>query len=188
MMQFELITKNERKPIVGNTILLQNFVMALVFLVAAWYAKDIFYKTTLIITALASLLFSFAYKKISDAYQFLFWLLAIAQALVSVTIINNWLLALLSVLGPATFFLFKSVIRINISAEGIRYKPYLNTKFHEWTEFQQVLIRDGLLTLDFRNNRLIQMEIKEEKAGIDELGFNNFCREQLKKAQTITDL
>jgi hypothetical protein len=43
-----------------------------------------------------------------------------------------------------------------------------------------VILRDGLLTLDFRNNILIQKEVLEdEEPDADENEFNDYCRSKL---------
>ena len=44
-----------------------------------------------------------------------------------------------------------------------------------------VIIRDGLLTLDFKNNKLIQVLVGKDRTdhNIDEKEFNDFCSKQL---------
>lgn len=52
---------------------------------------------------------------------------------------------------------------------------------HDWSVFNNVILRDGLLTLDFKNNRLLQKEIAddEDEDDADEEEFNAWCRDQL---------
>ena len=53
---------------------------------------------------------------------------------------------------------------------------------HDWSVFNNVLLRDGLLTLDFKNNRLLQKEIADDDAeddDVDEEEFNAYCRDRL---------
>lgn len=52
-------------------------------------------------------------------------------------------------------------------------------KHYEWSEFKNLLIKDGLITLDFKSNKLIQKEIDGEVSADIEKEFNEFCREQL---------
>jgi hypothetical protein len=49
-----------------------------------------------------------------------------------------------------------------------------------WSELQNIIAKDGILTIDFRNNRILQNEIEDDDY-FDEKQFNDFCREQLKK-------
>jgi len=46
------------------------------------------------------------------------------------------------------------------------------------------VLKDGLLTLDFKNNRLMQKEIAddEDEDDADEEEFNTWCRDQLARA------
>ena len=55
---------------------------------------------------------------------------------------------------------------------------------HDWSVFNNVILRDGLLTLDFKNNRLIQREIAddEDEDDADEEEFNAYCRDRLAAA------
>lgn len=53
---------------------------------------------------------------------------------------------------------------------------------HDWSVFNNILLKDGLLTLDFKNNRLLQKEIAdddEEEDDVDEEEFNAYCRDRL---------
>lgn len=52
-----------------------------------------------------------------------------------------------------------------------------------WTDLSNVVLRDGLLTLDFVNNRLLQKEVvEEEDDDAEEDEFNDWCRERLAEA------
>jgi hypothetical protein len=47
------------------------------------------------------------------------------------------------------------------------------------------VLRDGLLTLDFTNNRILQREVEDdEDDDADEDEFNDYCRKQLAKASS----
>jgi len=49
-----------------------------------------------------------------------------------------------------------------------------------WQQLQNVVLKDGLLTIDFKNNKIIQSEILPAESNfINEAEFNEFCRTQL---------
>ncbi|HEY4062199.1 MAG TPA: hypothetical protein VGM30_09880 [Puia sp.] len=52
---------------------------------------------------------------------------------------------------------------------------------HAWREFNNIVLKDGLLTLDFKNNRLFQKEVvdDDDEDNADEEEFNAFCRDRL---------
>jgi len=49
---------------------------------------------------------------------------------------------------------------------------------HEWSVFNNIVLKDGLLTLDFKSNRLMQKEVAddEDEDDADEEEFNAYCR------------
>ncbi|MCY7422164.1 MAG: hypothetical protein LH478_10540 [Chitinophagaceae bacterium] len=51
----------------------------------------------------------------------------------------------------------------------------LISKQYDWADMNNVLIKDGLLTLDFKNNKVIQKEIEGDVSKEIEQEFNSFC-------------
>ncbi|WP_207513095.1 hypothetical protein [Longitalea luteola] len=53
-------------------------------------------------------------------------------------------------------------------------------KRYDWKQFSNIVLKDGLLTLDFTNNRILQREVEDdEEDDADEDEFNEYCRKQL---------
>ena len=75
-------------------------------------------------------------------------------------------------------------LTITISSNDLIIDGFLK-KDHQWKEFNNVVIKDGLLTLDFINNKVFQVEPEWDKTQIKktypefEKEFNEFCRQQL---------
>ena len=65
---------------------------------------------------------------------------------------------------------------IQVSADGITISKLFSNKMYLWDEFANLIFKDSLLTLDFKNNKLIQLKIDENEATVDENEFNDFCR------------
>ncbi len=56
----------------------------------------------------------------------------------------------------------------------------LPKKTYRWGDFNNIVLKDGLLTLDLRSNKLIQRETQEEEDDdADEEEFNAYCHQQL---------
>jgi len=51
---------------------------------------------------------------------------------------------------------------------------------YQWSQVSNVMLRDSILTLDFNNNKLIQIEVDDE-ANINEVEFNEFAQQQIIK-------
>jgi hypothetical protein len=70
---------------------------------------------------------------------------------------------------------------IGFSTDHIRFNSWPEKKY-SWSQFTNILLKDGLLTIDFRNNKLFQKETDdaddpEYDSSEDE--FNHFCKEHL---------
>ena len=73
----------------------------------------------------------------------------------------------------------KYPLEIGFYADGIVLSSLFKKKW-PWASLESVILKDGLLTLDFRNNKLIQKEVlddDEPEAPEDE--FNDYCRSKL---------
>jgi hypothetical protein len=56
-------------------------------------------------------------------------------------------------------------------------------KRYQWSQFTNIILKDGLLTLDFTSNRILQREIEDDDdSEADEDEFNEYCRQQLARA------
>jgi hypothetical protein len=53
-------------------------------------------------------------------------------------------------------------------------------KIYQWEKLGNVILKDRVLTLDFKDDRLMQAEIDQESWGVDEGAFNVFCKQQLR--------
>ena len=53
-------------------------------------------------------------------------------------------------------------------------------RIYEWSEISNVVLKDGIITIDLRNNKLIQKEIESQTSATEEQEFNEFCLSMLK--------
>ncbi len=74
----------------------------------------------------------------------------------------------------------KLPLEIGFSDEEIVINSLIRRNLH-WQDFSNIILRDGLLTMDFRNNKLLQKEIVDDDDDADEDEFNDYCRYQLKQ-------
>ena len=59
------------------------------------------------------------------------------------------------------------------------YLPGWPEKKIEWQNVSNVVLKDGILTLDFKNNKLLQAPILENWSKEEEQAFNEFCYDQI---------
>ena len=72
------------------------------------------------------------------------------------------------------FLMRKPAIEFNNN--GITIKKLFASSAYQWNEFSNIILKDHLLTLDFKNNRLIQVNVDDPKFIVDEIAFNEFCQ------------
>ncbi len=101
----------------------------------------------------------------------------IALAVTWVFFQNYWL-ALALILLAALDFISGRKMLLSFFPDKIEL-PSFPKKTIGWTELNNAILKDRILTLDFKNDRLIQGEIDKESFGVDEGLFNNFCSRQL---------
>jgi hypothetical protein len=77
----------------------------------------------------------------------------------------------------------KRPLEIGFSSDRVVVNT-LYKRSYPWTAFNNIVLKDGLLTLDFKNNRLLQKEVLEDddEDDADEEEFNDYCRSRLKEA------
>ncbi|HEX2683520.1 MAG TPA: hypothetical protein VHL77_06290 [Ferruginibacter sp.] len=69
--------------------------------------------------------------------------------------------------------------------EGIELTRVFKTVVFPWSGMSNVVLKDNLLTLDFKTNKIIQVEIMESARAVDETEFNRFCNEQLSSGDLL---
>jgi hypothetical protein len=105
-----------------------------------------------------------------------------AEYIISMTWLQMeyWWIALLCFVLSSFYFIAKRQLLVNVFKEKIIY-PSFPKKNIAWTELANIILKDGLLTINFKNNRFIQQFIDETKSPVDEKEFNEFCTQQLNK-------
>jgi hypothetical protein len=76
----------------------------------------------------------------------------------------------------------KFPLEIGFSESQVVFNTLLKKRYY-WSDLSNVVLKDGLLTIDFLNNRLIQREVEEDDDDEDvpEEEFNAFCKMHLHK-------
>lgn len=88
-----------------------------------------------------------------------------------------WLAALVLLFGLLQWSATRKLV-VRVSEDGVSY-PSTPAKKWNWSSLANMLVKDGLFTLDFKNNRFIQQQV-EESSTLNEEEFNEFCRQHLK--------
>lgn len=98
--------------------------------------------------------------------------------------LHNILIGIFYVLAALLEKQVKFPAEIGIDSEGVLLNT-LPKKSFLWKEIRNVVIKDNLLTIDFKNNKLLQKEISEDVPYDMEKEFNGFCKGQLDKTNGV---
>ena len=115
------------------------------------------------------------------------WVALLALILLGLGTFSPWLSVLFFLFGYWAIRFIKAP-EIEVGEEGVRILRSWGAKSFDWSEISQVVIRDGLLTIDLRNNVLYQLELRNEESSIpNEALFNQFCQAQLRRTPSDGD-
>lgn len=96
---------------------------------------------------------------------------------------DYWLIAGLLIVFIFLDYLSHRKLIVTVSDKQIILPRLINQKV-SWDELTNLVLKDGLLTIDFKNNTLFQQLVVTPDRHIDEDGFNTFCKNQLAKSQS----
>ncbi len=73
----------------------------------------------------------------------------------------------------------KYPLEVGFTNDEVVINTLIKRRF-SWSSFNNIILKEGLLTLDFKNNRIFQKEtIDDDEPDADEDEFNDYCRKRL---------
>jgi hypothetical protein len=182
MQQFEIIVKNEKTKSYNKIALINLLLNFVIFsFLLFYYEFQMIALSSILALGLYVLLRWYVFKK-QQATQFFDEFVFFIPAMCWFGFRSYALMIILILMG----FLFKfsmQKIKFVFSRQSV-IKTNFPKKEFDWNLFSNVVLRDNILTLDFKNNRLIQAEI-EEPEKIDQQDFNDFAQSKINKEENI---
>lgn len=196
MQQFyKLIIKDKKYD--GNKKIASFFFLinAITFIFLAFGSVSVSNKLILFTSSFILIAYSgynWAYKKKKELPYIVVYLLMIA---IWVGETPHWYFSILLLLLLVFQFRMESGFTISLYPENIFIDGFTKKKYG-WSDFNNIVLKDGLLTLDFITNRVLQVEpdwnMSVTTTGIQsgetvegyhktEKEFNDFCKQQLNK-------
>ncbi|MBL7744296.1 MAG: hypothetical protein JNN00_12540, partial [Chitinophagaceae bacterium] len=77
--------------------------------------------------------------------------------------------------------LSRKPLAVTVDTEKIVYTSFPKKNI-TWGQLNNVILKDGLLTVDLKNNKILQSEISNLQKEAGEKEFNDFCQAQLQSA------
>lgn len=97
-------------------------------------------------------------------------------------------LAILALAFLLVYFLEKrrsSAYSAHFNEAGVSVPTFTGNRFYSWNLLNQVILRNGLLTLDFSDNRLMQVEIATPLEDGEIADFNAWCEKKIAGVRSI---
>ena len=181
MQNYEIILKNEKTKLYTRLIIFV-FILnagAIVYFLYSRYdritqSSNGFIALLLLINGI--LIYAIASFKKKKQLAFLSLIVGISFYWL---LIGYWWISLIMALLFYLYTVSKRRMKA-IFADQISY-PSFPKRIIQWNELTNVILKDELLTIDFKNNKIIQQPIAYPEA-INEKEFNEFCNEQLIKS------
>ena len=178
MKKYELVLKNEKEKfykIINWLLLAVNFISIILLTLSIR-----FHKLGPIILATAAVLAFFFIHYFQRKNEKLIYSTAFFIFCLAWDVAGYWWIGVANLL-----FMFLSILSLRklivlITEETVTYPSLFNKKI-KWDELSNVILKDGLLTIDFKNNKLVQQLVDESNYSTDEKEFNDFCCQQLDK-------
>jgi len=175
-----------------------HLLIALIFIIDLSHVpenriKDWLFSATYLIAFILLLIAAIFYKRILSSISRHFRLLFLESMLFLGGSVYFWskglsLVAFSHAILAGVLVLFMIYLRrrengelIIVSMSNVILPGLMGERIVEWSQLTNVIKRDDLLTLDFKNNKLLQVQIINDD--VPENEFNRFCGEQLQRSQ-----
>jgi hypothetical protein len=176
MQQFKITLKNDKVKFykfIALLLVLLNLAVFIFLLIADVH----FYEAAaaLLLSGLYLIYLLYAAKK----YKSIFFINEITFFILagSWVALQNYLIAFSCVLLGILYHLSLQKLQFVFNGNFVK-KTTFPQKIYSWEMLANVMLRDNILTIDLKNNKLIQLEIENS---INEIQFNEFTQQQLVK-------
>lgn len=179
MKQFELELKNEKQGVYKRIMFIILFLNFIFFIYAAGISTDPtqtkWYIFAAVITFASTLFNWYRNKRVVNQQNFSGNYIALVFAWV---VLKNYWLALAHLVLMILFIKADSNKMIKFMSSHIYIQGWPHKKI-QWDSVSNIILKDGLLTIDLKNNRLLQANIVENWSHVQEQAFNQFCHDQI---------
>jgi hypothetical protein len=181
--EFELVLKNEKRGLYNRItlfILILNFIFFTYGAIVANQQADrkwfIFGVVVILFNVFISWYRNTQYSPLTTHHSL--YSATYAAVIFSWVLLKNYWLAAAHLILLVFYLSANKDKMIRFMAAHI-YLPGRPEKKIEWKNVSNVVLKDGILTLDFKNNRLLQAPVIENWSNEEEKAFNTFCHDQI---------
>lgn len=182
MQQYEVTLKNEKRRHYHRIALFVVFINLAVFVFFSFTAYQRSQRIISIIGSvllLAATLTDIYFPLVKNKQGFPYRVVAAGVILFTWWMLGQELIGFICGLLGLLYVAATRPLQVIFNPEGITYPAIVQKKIN-WADCLNVILKDGLLTIDLKNNHIIQQPVDDTKTTVIEKDFNDFCRERLK--------
>ena len=179
MKKFELILKNEkhRSYIRFSWLMIIANLAFFVYISASSWFKNIGPLLYVLLAIIAIIVIHYSKEQREKPRLYILFLIIILGWINTRT---YWWVAILILIFMILDGIARRELIVKVFADKIIYPSWPSREI-KWQELSNVILKDRILTIDFKSDKLIQQLIDEKNMQIDEKEFNDFCKVQLNK-------
>lgn len=186
MQQFSITLRNEKRRSYGISFLVLAGLNFIAFIFLAFVSHESLTRNKTLFAAGSVAACIGLYFLIKNKKRIYFLYAAILLAAIFFASLRYFVPAFIQVLVLLLFLQAVRELVVTVSGRSISYPSFPRKNF-SWDQLNNLLLKDGLLTLDLKNNKLVQQPVDESKTSVNETEFNEFCRKHLQPAFAETD-
>lgn len=182
--QFVVTLKNKNGKQIDRFSVLVLFISLLIFIRQQFIPGQMKLPVICVCVLLAALLGYNIYQSKKGKPVFYNGALLVAAIAWIVMPFLNWLFVPFALMGLVER-LAKKPLEVGFTDQEVLINSFIRRRY-TWKDFNNIVLKDDLLTLDFTNNRLFQRETVDEEGDAEEDEFNVYCQQQLRKSVVVS--
>ena len=180
MEKFNLVLKNDKLKQYDRMALVIILFQLLLFVYLAVYAEKEVRVAAIIasISVSLSLAVHFILASIKKNKDVPYLHAGLFLSTMGWILVGNLIGVIISFALESLYMLSRKPFTIQIFEDKIIYGSFPK-KTVSWSQLSNLLLRDDILTMDFKNNKIIQAEVSYLEKDVKEEEFNEFCRKHV---------
>ena len=183
MQQYEITLQNEKKSSYKKSLAILAALNLAAFIILAWISGDMLSRNYSLFAAGASAVCITLYFISGSAKKVNLLYASLLIAAVCYLLLHYYGPAFIQVLVLFLYLLAVRELVVIVSDESISY-PSFPRKAILWEQLNNLVLKDGILTIDHKNNKLVQQPVDDPESSINEAEFNDFCKKHLQPPTT----
>lgn len=184
MAPFRLILKNEKRKFYKSFSIFILILNALAICLFVYYLPQTWVQqvTGIVAALLAVSVIVYREKMVNRPHSDNGILEVMTLLAVYWVFIGYWWVGVLVIVLGLLYKLASRTPEVLIDDKAVVY-PSFPGRTIEWNTLNNLVLKDGLLTIDFANNRIIQQMLDQQVTTLQEQEINEFCRGRITRRQ-----